>query len=321
MESMTLEKSTPLRGLEDLHWSSITSPEKLVIAGLLEHAEDASKIAHLDLVAEELRDDARCKSPIPLVLTPRQNRAVAKAIEDRADRVEAASERFADQPLINRSGNLVAGYLHSVIDRLIKGAAAEQDSGRERIVHLLLLERPAPGAPRERARTLVEAASSRLNAFGIGNALWPVLEQFAPQAAEQSADDEILDFEIVDGAEERRVLALRAFEAALRALWDDDLAWPTFLRDLHAGAVEGCGGGAAEHPALVGKAASTALAITSAIRTHLQQARDLAWEAVRPGLKAILDNYPALKDNTVLREFVKSQLKRSPDGERADSAL
>ena len=124
-----------------------------------------------------------------------------------------------------------------------------------------------------------------------------------------AVDDAAYEFEIVDVTEERVTLADRIFHAALDRLAQDERGWPSFVADLGAGLVAGCET-AREYSDVAESAASTAFALASAIRRHLTEMADSPWEAVSPGLKSILDSYPALKRQAAVKEFVKAEVRK-----------
>ncbi len=302
------------RSIEDLHWRSLTAPEKLVVASLLERSKGCT--AHLEMIAADLRDDARHGPTMPLVLTPLQNRAVAQALEREADEAERLAEGWTDSPAISRTGHYVAGYLRSLIDRLVKGAEAKPSVRLEWIAQLLLVERPDATGAQPLAAGMVERTCQRLEVFGLGNALWPVIEACAAEAAQVALDapaseEDDCDFVIVDAIEERRELARAVFEAALDALWEDEARWSGFVWTLRAGSVAGCEA-APELGGVAANAANAAYAIVSGLRAHLQEMRGAPWEAVSPGLKAILDRFPALKGMPRLKEFLRHELRKHP---------
>ncbi|MGC4115776.1 MAG: hypothetical protein QM765_14480 [Myxococcales bacterium] len=161
-----------IRGLEDLRWQSLTKPEKLLVAGLLEAAHDAPRSAHLENVAFELRDAASVGGGVALVLTSGQNRAIAQVIEIQAASLEEASGKFAASPAVARTAHYAAGFLRSLVDRLVRGGSAAPQAAQDRIVQLLLLEVPnLSGAELE--RVLVKAAEERLEALGVARLLPP----------------------------------------------------------------------------------------------------------------------------------------------------
>ncbi|MGI5865582.1 MAG: hypothetical protein ACOX6T_26470 [Myxococcales bacterium] len=307
------------RSIEDLHWRSLTAQEKLVVASLLERSNGGT--AHLEMIAADLRDDALHGPTMPLVLTPLQNRAVASALERAAEEAERLAEAWTDSPAIARTGHYVAGYLRSLIDRLVKGAAADPAASYARIAQLLRVERPDASSAQPLAAGMVERTCQRLEVFGLGTALWPVIEAYAAQAAQAamsapSREEDDCDFVIVDVLEERRELARAAFDAALGALWDDEAGWADFLSALKAGAVAGCEA-APELDGVAADAAHAAYAIATSLRAHLREMRDSPWEAVSPGLKAILDRHPALKGIPRLQEFLRHEVRKqlaSPTG-------
>ncbi|MBI5542862.1 MAG: hypothetical protein HY901_03165 [Deltaproteobacteria bacterium] len=311
-----------MRGLEELRWQSLTRPEKLVVAGLIEAATAAPVHAHLDNVAFELREAAASPGlSVPLVLTHLQNRAIAEVLEQRAEALEQASQGFPGAPATARSAHYAAGYLRFLIDRLVRGAIAERDAGLHRIVQLLLLDAPLEAAD-ELGAGLVQATQQRLVALGLGSSFKPVLQLYAGEAAAAAAtagssralaaDDAAFEFEIVDVDEERRALAGLAFAAALGALAGPDPGWDAFVASLRAGGVAGCEA-AQEHPDVAENAASTAREIASSISRHLSEMADSPWEAVSPGLKSILDTYPALKRHAALKDFVKQEVRKRFD--------
>jgi hypothetical protein len=311
--------ATELRthGLEELRWQSLTRPEKLLIAGFLESARQAPAHLHLETVAFELREAARPGLAVPLVLTSQQNRVIAQVLEAQSAALEEASEKFAAQPAVARSAHYAAGYLRSLVDRLVRGATAEREAGLERIVQLLLLDAPHE-AGLDLAGQLVRAAAARLKELGLGEIFLPVLTSYAAEAVVAAAthsgpalavDDAAYEFEIVDVTEERVTLADRIFHAALDRLAQDERGWPSFVADLGAGLVAGCET-AREYSDVAESAASTAFALASAIRRHLTEMADSPWEAVSPGLKSILDSYPALKRQAAVKEFVKAEVRK-----------
>ena len=303
------------RGLEDLRWPSLTQTEKLAVAAVLARYGGAPAHAHLDNVAFELRE---CEGRhIPLVLTPLQNRTIAQALERLAAELEAAGDRFREAPAVARTAHYSAGYLRSLLDRLVKGAAAEGGEGLERIVELLALDAPREASP----DLLVERGLVRLRTLGAAEVLEPVLGRYAHAAAQRcrelssaaaaSPDDADFELEIVDANEERRELARRSFAAALASLKEDDRAgWTAFLVGLRTGVVEGCSN-APDYPDLAHAAAQIAHFLATSVRAHLRELDGLPWEAVSPGLKAILDRYPTLKRERSLREFVRAEIRRA----------
>lgn len=306
-----------LRGLDDLRWHSLTRPERLLVAGLLERAGEVPALAHLDNVAFELRASTPPGACVPLVLTSLQNRAVAATLEGAAEDLERGSQRFAGTPAIARSAHYGAGLLRSLVDRLVRGAPADPEAARERVLQLLLLDAPEGTGP-GRVRALLDAALRRLHALGLGDSFAPVLEAHADEAATRApapaapAEDASFEFEIVDVTAERMLLAQRAFGAALNTLGRDE-AWKDFVAALGTGRVAGCEA-APEHPEVAQRAASKAFTLASSIRRHLAEMSDAPWDAVSPGLKAILDTHPALKQQPSLKDFVRAEVRRSFEG-------
>lgn len=316
---MAPSREPRIRGLEDLRWQSLTKPEKLLVAGLLETATDAPKSAHLENVAFELRDAASTAGGVALVLTSSQNRAIAHVLEARAGLLEAASTKFHANPATARSAHYAAGYLRSLVDRLVRGGSAAPEAAKERIVKLLLLDvPPLKGAELERA--LVKAAEERLHALGSGASFLPVLKAYASEAAASAADaaaragavdDASFDFDIdVDEAtEEQKTLASATFDASLAALAAGSPPWSSFVSDLMAGKVEGCEL-AKSFPDAAESAARTAFELVANVRAHLQELAGSPLEAVSPGLKAIVDAYPALKRQPALQAFIEAEVKK-----------
>ncbi len=316
---MAPSNESRIRGLEDLRWQSLTKPEKLLVAGLLEAAKDAPATAHLENVVYELRDAAAAGPGVALVLTSRQNRVIAEVLEAQAEALEQASGRFAAAPAVARSAHYAAGYVRSLVDRLVRGDCAAPQAGKDRVLQMLLLEVPAlQGAELERG--LVLAAGERLQALGLGRSFEPVLRAWAAEAAAQApgagsraaavaVDDASFDFEIVDVTEERRRVASATFDASIEALARGTPPWGHFVADLVAGKVKGCES-ARDYADAAESAARTAYELASAIRAHLQELAGSPWEAVNPGLKAILDAYPALKRQGSLQDFVRVEVSK-----------
>ena len=316
----------PHRGLEELRWQSLTGPEKLVVSRFLE-SSSAPPHAHLDHVAIELRQAASSLYPVPLVLTPLQNRTISSVLVSEAQALENASEKFADQPAVARTGHYAAGYLRSLVDRLVKAASADPETGRERVVQLLLVEGVEAGAPQAVATRLAQAAAVRLQVLGFPGRFGPVLDAYAEEAsrrssiqmppkASSSVDDAAFDFEIVDVTEAEMEIARRTFEAALQILWIEETGWNDFVASLGSGRVRGCEG-AVDYPAAAEGAATTAYSLVTEVRKHLHELAGLPWEAVSPGLKSILDRYPALKQQASVKDFVREEVRRqSMGGER-----
>ncbi|HEY3450870.1 MAG TPA: hypothetical protein VGK67_31220 [Myxococcales bacterium] len=304
-------------GLEDLRWQSLTKPEKLLVAGLLETAHDAPKSAHLENVAFELRDAASAGGGVALVLTSSQNRAIAEVIEKQAGALEAASGRFHASPAIARSAHYAAGFLRSLVDRLVRGGSAAPQAARDRVLQLLLLDVPKlEGAELERA--LVHAADERLETLGVGTSFQPVLKAYSAEAVAAAAsavprvapvDDASFDFEIAEVNEEQMKLAAATFDASIAVLAKGTPPWSSFVSDLMAGQVPGCEP-AKHHPNAAESAARTAFELVASIRAHLQELAGSPLEAVSPGLKAIVDAYPALKRQPSLQAFVDAEVKR-----------
>jgi hypothetical protein len=109
--------------------------------------------------------------------------------------------------------------------------------------------------------------------------------------------------------EERRRVASATFDASIEALARGTPPWGHFVADLVAGKVEGCES-ARDYADAAESAARTAYALASAIRAHLQELAGSPWEAVNPGLKAILDAYPALKRQGSLQDFVRVEVSK-----------
>ncbi len=304
------------RGLEDLRWQSLTRPERLVVAALLETATGPSHL-HLDNVAFELRESAESSVAVPLVLTQQQNRAVSQVLERLADSVEQGAERFAADPAAARTAHYAAGYLRSLLDRLVRGNVADRRSGLDRVLQMLLLDPPERAAG-DLASAMVQATEDRLQAAGLGRSMRPVLHAYSEEAALEAQsgraahalalDDAALEFEIVDATEERRRLAHAAFDAALLALGAGQ-AFDEFRAALARGVVPGCEA-ARDYPDVAGQAVGTALELASSIRRHLEELVDAPWEAVSPGLKSILDAYPTLKRQAALKDFVRVEVRR-----------
>lgn len=306
------------RGLEDLRWPSLTRPEKLAVAAVLVRYTGGPAHAHLDNVAFELLE---CTSGhVPLVLTPLQNRTIAQAMESFAAGLESAAERFAATPEVARTAHYSAGYLRSLLDRLVKGAAANAEEGLERVVQLLALDAAAPARP----GALVSRALERLEPLGAVEVLEPVLPGYADEAARRcleapKADDDDFDFEIVDVRAARSRLARRVFATALSALGEDGAGWLSFLASLREGRVEGCEN-APEYPEVTRAATRVAYTIAQSIRAHLAELAGLPWDAVSPGLKAILDRHPTLKREASLRAFVFAEIRRAASGASGSKA-
>jgi hypothetical protein len=298
------------RGLEDLRWPSLTRPEKLAVAAVLVRYTGGPAHAHLDNVAFELLE---CTSGhVPLVLTPLQNRTIAQAMESFAAGLESAAERFPAAPEVARTAHYSAGYLRSLLDRLVKGAAADAGEGMDRVVQLLALDAASPAGP----GALVSRALERLRLLGALEVLEPVLPGYADEAARRcrealpKADDGGFDIEIVDVRAARSRLARRVFAAALSGLGQDGAGWLSFLASLREGRVQGCED-AREYPEVTRAATRVAYTLAKSIRAHLAELAGLPWDAVSPGLKAILDRYPALKREASLREFVTAEIRRA----------
>ena len=104
-------------------------------------------------------------------------------------------------------------------------------------------------------------------------------------------------------------LADRIFGAAMGALGGSEVGWSPFVAALAAGQVPGCEA-ARDYVDVAEHAASTAYSLATSIRRHLSEMSDSPWEAVSPGLKSILDAYPALKSQPALKEFVKAEVRK-----------
>ncbi len=307
--------STRQRGLEDLRWPSLTRTEKLTVAAVLARYGGGPSHAHLDNVAFELRE---CEGRhVPLVLTPLQNRTIAQALECFAAELEAAGDGFREAPTVARTAHYSAGYLRSLLDRLVKGALAQDGEGLDRIVEMLALDAPRDASP----GLLVERGIARLRTLGAAEVLQPLLGRCSQAAAQRCRErssaagarpvDADFELEIADGNGERSALARRSFAAALSSLKEDDRAgWASFLVRLRSGLVEGCRNAPA-YPDTAQVAAQVAHLIATSVRAHLRELAGLPWEAVSPGLKAILNRYPALKQESSLREFVKAEVRRA----------
>jgi hypothetical protein len=140
--------------LEDLEWSSLCKQERLVVASIIERAE-GFELEHLGMVAEDLRDQVCSGLGAPLLLTARQSRAVARAIEREAVRLEDAAERWRDSPAIELTARHASGFLRTLLDRLLKRPAAASAVGLPRIVQLLLVEPPdAAGSQQQLAEAM-----------------------------------------------------------------------------------------------------------------------------------------------------------------------
>ncbi len=282
------------------------------MAAVLARYEGGPVHAHLDNVAFELME---CTSGhVALVLTPLQNRTIALALEGFAQGLESAADQFHKAPAIARTAHYSAGYLRSLLDRLVKGGAADATEGLERVVQLLALDAPASPRP----GTLVLRALERLKPLEAVEVFASVLPRYAEEAARRcceagpsaasEADD--FDFEIVDESAARSQLARKVFAAALGGLRESGSQWLSFLAALREGKIEGCEE-APEYPEVARAATQIAHTIAKAIRAHLAELAGLPWDAVSPGLKAILDRYPALKREPCLREFVTAEVRRT----------
>ncbi|MGC4115775.1 MAG: hypothetical protein QM765_14475 [Myxococcales bacterium] len=132
-------------------------------------------------------------------------------------------------------------------------------------------------------------------------------------------DDAAFDFDI-DGdevTEEQCTLASKSFDASMAVLAKGSPVWSSFVSDLMAGKIEGCEA-AESFPDAAESAARTAFDLVANIRAHLQELAGSPLEAVSPGLKAIVDAYPALKRQPSLQTFIEGEVKgRFPPKSRA----
>ena len=317
-------------GLGALRWGCLNQAERLVVAALVEAA------------AEEFGNRARQDVTLALrkpevggpVLDEANNRRVAELLEQRAKGLEAEAERHLKAPALFRSAHYLAGYLRSLLDRLVRGVGESDPNASGRIVELMLLEPPSGAEPDLLAQRLLSGARARLDALGLGPSLDPILWANAGEAArrflsrgnapEEARDFDIDeepfsddafdidvssagdDFEIVDERHERRELACQVFDATVRAL-EVGGSWNDFFAALLEGKVRGCKG-ARESPRVAARAATTAHVLVLSIRGHLERMSGWPWEAIQPGLKALIDRYPALKRRSSLKEFVRQEI-------------
>ena len=336
--------------LEDLRWKSLNKLERRFLSELIQdRAQKVDPVLNLEIIAEELGDSYYGLGG-PIILTPRQNLAIANCIEACADEIESHSGKLMGAD--GRAGHFFAGYIRRLLDRLIKGEIGKNDETAATLVKRAVVAYMVVDGEHRSAKDLAEKVVRGMARYNLpGHALMAELyktagevvkgevEQFradplaspqaearrdddevqqmirrgdamasAPDIESEDFDDDILDFEITDTREDVQYLARETFDQVLEKLEQEPGCFQELLKQLTRGEIEGLEA-APDHIAEVTAAANIAFSIFTQISNQLNQVGGINKEALMPGLRSILDQYPGLKKRESLKRFVKNAVK------------